>query len=155
DADVRLAVYHQLQSSEWPMSKLVSDLACNTPEAVDVEQIRVTYGQPITISGKAKPDDKGHSAQEVVTLMQDNLRKSGLFQEIQINWGDADTFGHYGFQLTARVVNPYRPHEYPRELDYGAWTLSDRLWPQAKAAAPPAPAPPPAEPPKAHGENED
>ena len=131
-----------MRSSDWPMSKLLSDIASNTPEAIDVEQTRIRCcTEPVAVSGRARPDEKAHlSAQEVVTLMQDNLRKSGMFQEIHLNWGDPNNFGHYEFNLTAKVVNPYRPYDYPRELDFAAWTLAERLWGQV-AAAPIAPAP--------------
>ncbi len=138
DSEARLAVYGDLRTNGWPMTKLIADIACNTPEAIEIEQIRIRHGEPISVSGRARPHDEGHSAQEVVTIMQDNLRQSQMFQEIHLNWGDPNNFGHYDFNLTARVNNPYRPHEYPRELDYGAWTLAERLYPQPPPAASPS-----------------
>ncbi len=144
DSDARLATYGDLRTNGWPMTKLIADIACNTPEAIEIEQIRIRHGEPVSVSGRARPDDKGHSAQEVVTIMQDNLRQSRMFQEIHLNWGDPNNFGHYEFNLTARVNNPYRPHEYPRELDYGDWPLWVRLYPQPppSAASIPEPEPP-------------
>ncbi len=139
ESEARLAVYGDLRTNGWPMTKLISDIACNTPEAIEIQQIRIRHGEPVSVSGRARPDDNGHSAQEVVTIMQDNLRQSKMFQEIHLNWGDPNNFGHYEFNLTARVNNPYRPHEYPRELDYGALPLWVRLYgpaPGAPAAVP-------------------
>ncbi|MHC5007545.1 MAG: hypothetical protein ACYTGF_09340, partial [Planctomycetota bacterium] len=40
-AEVQLAMYSELESKAWPMTKLLSDLACCTPEGIDLEQIRV------------------------------------------------------------------------------------------------------------------
>jgi hypothetical protein len=147
DSETGLAVYGDLRTQGWPMTKLISDIACNTPEAIEIEQIRIRHGEPVSVSGRARPDEKAKlSAQEVVTLMQDNLRRTDMFQEIHLNWGDPNSFGHYEFNLTARVVNPYRAHAYPRELDYGAWTLAERLYPSPAAPAAPQPDPPAAVP---------
>jgi hypothetical protein len=127
-AEVQLAMYRELESKAWPMTKLLADLACCTPESIDLEQIRVGEDR-IRVSGRAKPEPKlSLSAQEVVTLMQQNLRESKIFDEIYPTWGDPDNFGHYEFTLSARVVNPYRRHEYPVDLDYGLWTRRDRLY---------------------------
>jgi hypothetical protein len=127
-AEVQLAMYRELESKAWPMTKLLSDLACCTPEGIDLEQIRVDEDR-VRVSGRAKPDPKRNlSAQQVITLMQQNLRESKIFNEIYPTWGDPDNFGHYEFTLSAKVVDPYRRHDYPVDLDYGLWTRRDRLY---------------------------
>jgi hypothetical protein len=137
-AEGRLAMYDALESQARPMAKLLADIACNTPEAIDLEQIRIDEDR-VRVSGRARPDAEGNlTAQQVVTRMQQNLRDSEIFDDIYPSWGDPDNFGHYEFSLAAKVVNAYHRHDYPRELDYGAWTLAQRLWPEAD----PGPAPP-------------
>jgi hypothetical protein len=127
-AEIQLAMYRELESKAWPMTKLLADIACSTPEAIDLDQIRVS-DERVRVSGRAKPDSGANlSAQQVVTLMQQNLRDSRIFDEIYLTWGDPNTFGAYEFTLSAKVVNPYRRHDYPRELDYGSWTLAQRLY---------------------------
>ena len=118
-------MYRELESKAWPMTKLLSALERCTPEGIDLEQIRVDEDR-IRVSGRAKPDPKSNLiAQQVVTLMQQNLRDSKIFDKIYLTWGDPDNFGHYEFTLSARVVNPYRRHEFPVDLDYGVWTRRD------------------------------
>jgi hypothetical protein len=127
-AEVQLVMYRELESKARPMTKLLSDLACCTPEGIDLAQIRVDEDR-VRVSGRAKPDPKSNlSAQQVITLMQQNLRDSKIFNEIYPTWGDSDNFGHYEFTLSARVVAPYRRHDYPVDLDYGLWTRRDRLY---------------------------
>ena len=69
--------------------------------------------------------------QEVVAVMQENLRRSGIFSEIHPKWGDPTKFGAYQFTLQANVSNPYRRYPYPRDLDYGVWTLAARMYGEA------------------------
>jgi hypothetical protein len=126
-AEAQLAMYRELETGSWPMTKLLADVACGTPEGIDLEQIRI--GDHVRISGRAKPDKKANlSAPQVVTLMQQNLRDSRIFDEIYPNVGDEDAFGAYEFTLDAQVVDAYRRHDYPLELDYGKWTREDRLY---------------------------
>ncbi len=151
----KLVMYRELKENAWPMSKLLADIACNTPQGIELDQVRVKYGERLLLSGRAKrhgPD----SAQEIVALMQENFRQSMIFNEIYYTWGEPDTFGQYDFTLSARVVRPYHRHRYPLELDFGEWTLGDRLY---KKTGPPeqgqqeepaeAPDPPPPPPPAA------
>ncbi|MHC4220348.1 MAG: PilN domain-containing protein, partial [Planctomycetota bacterium] len=127
-AEVQLAMYGELEGKAWPMTKLLADVACCTPQGIDLDQIRIGDDR-IRVSGRAKPDDDSNlSAQQVVTLMQQNLRDSNIFDEIYLTWGDPNTFGAYEFTLSAKVVNPYLRHDYPVDLDYGAWTLADRMY---------------------------
>lgn len=128
-AEVQLAMYRELKDHAWPMTKLLADLACNTPEGIDVEQIRIRHGERVTVTGRAKKDSiRNLTAQQVVALMQDNLHATNIFDEIYLNWGDPNNFDAYEFTLTAKVANPYRAHAYPIELDYGRWTLRERMY---------------------------
>lgn len=129
EAEVELAIYQELDKNAWPMTKLLADVACSTPEGIDVDQIRLRYGDGLTIGGRVKRDSKADlSAQEVVALMSDNLRRTRIFEEIHLKWGDPNRFGQYEFNISAKVARPYLRHEYPRELDYAQWTRAERLY---------------------------
>jgi len=126
-AEMQLAMYRELKNHAWPMTKLLADIACSTPESIDIEQIIIRHGKRIAITGRVRKDGN-RTAQQVMTLMQDNLHNTGVFSGVYLNWGDPNNFDTYEFSLTAEVVNPYRIHEYPIELDYARWTLADRLY---------------------------
>jgi len=126
-AEMQLEMYRELEKRAWPMTKLLADIACSTPESIDIEQIRIRHGERIAITGRARKDGD-RTAQQVTALMGDNLHNTEVFSQIYLNWGDPNNFDAYEFSLTAEVVDPYRIHDYPLELDYGRWTLSDRLY---------------------------
>ena len=126
-AEMQLAMYRELKDHAWPMTKLLADVACSTPESIDIEQILIRHGERIAISGRARKDGD-RTAQQVMALLQRNLHNTGVFSQIYLNWGDPNNFDSYEFSLTAAVVNPYRIHDYPVELDYGRWTLAERLY---------------------------
>jgi hypothetical protein len=126
-AEMQLAMYRELKKHAWPMTKLLADIACSTPESIDIEQILIRHGERIAITGRARKDGD-RTAQQVTALMGDNLHDTEVFSQIYLKWGDPNNFDAYEFSLTAEVVDPYRIHDYPMELDYGRWTLSDRLY---------------------------
>lgn len=133
--DVRnhLVVYRELGNSAWPMTKVLSDIVCNTPEGVELESIRLNPG--IVVRGRALPHG-GRSATEVVVLMQENLRNTGMFTDVTVSWGDSDAYGNFDFDISARLLHPFRRFSYPEELDFGRTTLAERLYgTQAVASA--------------------
>lgn len=124
----KLEMYKELKTHAWPMTKLLSDIACNTPRGIDIQMIDLKHaGAMLIISGTTKPSNE-LSAQEVVALMQENLRSTGIFSDIYLKWGDPNNFGAYEFSFTSKIVQPYRIHDYPIELDFAVWTLRDRLY---------------------------
>lgn len=124
----RLEMYRALKQHAWPMTKLLSDIACNTPRGIELQLIDLKHdGDVFSVSGTTKPH-KGLSAQEVVAQMQQNLRATGIFTEIYYSWGDPNNFGAYEFTLSGKVAHPYRTYDYPVDLDFGQWTLADRLY---------------------------
>ncbi len=145
--ETQLAMYRELQTQAWPMTKLLSDVACSTPEFVDVDQIRLRHDEPLSIGGRVKPDSKGElSAQEVMGQMLENLRATNIFEEIHLNWGDPNSFGAYEFSLLATVARPYHRYDYPPELDFGLTSWGERLYPKSGAEQEPeGPAPSEAE----------
>ena len=124
-----IELYEHLEGESWTMSKLLADLACNTPQGVDIDLIRITQGDSISASGVVHPDeDTGMSAPEVASLMQQQLQNSRMFGDISLDWGDPDNFGNYQFTLNAKVTRPHEKVEYDYELDYHKWTLGQRLY---------------------------
>lgn len=124
----RLVVYRELERNTWSMTKILSDIAVNTPEAIELDSIRVAnQSRNFMVQGRALPNPKQNlSAVEVVELMQAQLRDSGIFHDFAINWGGADAHGHYTFTLSAKLLRPFRRHNYPDELDYATYTVVDR-----------------------------
>ncbi len=128
ETQTRLEMYRALREHAWPMTKLLSDLACNTPRGIELQLIDLKHeGDVFTVSGTTKPYE-GLSPQEVVAQMQQNLRATGIFTEIYYSWGDRNNFGAYEFTLSGKVAQPYRTYDYPVDLDFGQWTLADRLY---------------------------
>ncbi len=126
-ANAQLVMYKELESQAWSMTKILSDIACNTPEGIELDFVGLSHDDDrMTVRGSATPHN-GRTATEVVIQMQENLYASDIFDAIVLNWGKGDKFaGNYQFDLSGKVVNPHWRHEYPEELDYGRWTLADR-----------------------------
>jgi hypothetical protein len=144
EAEVQLAVYRELKTHARPMTKLLGDIANCTPEGIDLDQVRIDEGR-VRLSGRAKPDTTAKlTAPEVVAQMHRNLRRTDIFDEIYVGWGEPNTFGAYEFTLSASIVNPYRRFEYPRELDYGEWSMAERMYPGTGGSSPAPPATTPA-----------
>jgi hypothetical protein len=132
----RLIVYGELERTTWSATKILADISCNTPEGIELESIRINQGM-FTVQGRALPRD-GISARELVALMQKQLHDSGIFDNLTLNWGDADSYDHYQFQLTARIRNPYHRPTYGVEQDFGQWTVvhrRDGVRPEAAASS--------------------
>ncbi len=126
--ETRLEMYRALEQRAWPMTKLLSDLACNTPRGIELQLVDLKHeGNVFSVSGTTKPHE-ARSAQEVVAQMQQNLRASGIFTDIYHSWGDRNNFGAYEFSLSGKVAHPYRTYDYPLELDFAEWSLADRLY---------------------------
>lgn len=143
DARDSLIVYRELGDNAWPMTKILADIACNTPEGVELDSIRINPGGTFVVRGRALPHG-GLTATGVVVAMQENLRETGMFADVTVSWGDSDAFGNYDFDIAARLLRPYHRFSYPEERDFGRLTLAERLYgPRVRegttgtAAAPP------------------
>ena len=132
--ETQLEMYRALRQHAWPMTKLLSDIACNTPRGIELQLIDLKHeGDMFSVSGTTK-EFEDRSPQEVVAQMQQNLRAGGIFTDIYYSWGDRNNFGAYEFTLSGKVAQPYRTYEYPASLDFGESTLADRLY---KSKTPP------------------
>lgn len=118
-------MYDAMMSETWPMSKLLADIASNTPEGIELESIRIGYGEPVKIQGEAMPVP-GEESAALATRMKAMFQASGVFNEVTLRWDDAETFGNRTFDISAIVSRPqYRP-PYSLEQDFATWTYSER-----------------------------
>ena len=123
-----LAMYAALQrQNAWPMTKLLADITANAPVGIELEVIRIEGGKDFSLSGNSV-GQAGKSATELVALMEDNLRKDGLFTDIQVKWGTNGTMGPYKFDLMGKVVNPYKDVRYGEDRDFAVKTYQVRLY---------------------------
>jgi hypothetical protein len=122
----QLAMYTALEDEAWSMTKLLSDVVCNTPEGIDLFSIRLVQSDgSFAVTGEARSHDS-LSAPEIVALMQEHLRDSRLFGEIRLNLGDGNNYGHYKFDLSGKVTAPHWRSPYEVENDFARWTLAKR-----------------------------
>ncbi len=123
------AMYMELADQSWTMTKLIADIACNTPENIELDSIRINQGDTIAVKGTVLPDKQNdRSARDVAAHMQSLLQESRMFEDVTLDWGDPNNFGNYQFDLSAKVSRPHRRVEYARELDFGVWPLRVRLY---------------------------
>jgi hypothetical protein len=124
----QLSMYSDLERGTWPVSKLLSDIACNTPPGIDLELIRVTHGESISITGVAKRiREKNITATQLVEQMQQHMEQSNLFGNITVRWGDPTAAGDYEFSVRADVLEPYRHNDYEIDQDFEKWTMQARV----------------------------
>ena len=133
DTGIQLALYSELRDRAWPMTKLLADITCNTPEGIDLDEIRIRHGEQVSVIGRAKRS-KIMSARDAVAQMQENLSLCRVFSDISTRWRDSDNYGSYEFTLTATVAKPYYRHDY-KELDYAKTTRAERLYPATATGA--------------------
>ena len=58
DLQKKRDMYDELGTQSWPMTKLLSDLATNTPESIELNSIRINFDESINVNGLAKPYTK-------------------------------------------------------------------------------------------------
>jgi hypothetical protein len=121
-------IYDELSDRTWTMTKLLADLACNTPRGIELDSIRIDHNDAISVNGTARPDEANDlSPQQLLNSMQSLLQRSGIIGDVSMDWDKTDNFGNYEFRLTARVSHPHRRVEYTVDQDYGRWTLLQRM----------------------------
>ena len=126
EAEGMLAMYSYLDTNARSMTKLMSDVACNTPNGIEINSIRVNQSGVLNIDGRAIPQDDGKTAKELVSLMQQRMAETFIFDNIELDWGDPDNYKIYEFSLRADVTRPHHEFQYPVERDYGRYTVVDR-----------------------------
>jgi hypothetical protein len=120
-------MYTELNKRAWPMTKLLADITANTPVGIELESVRITNdNETFAVNGQARPE-AGQSATDLVAKMQANLRGTGIFTEIGLNWGKSDSYGNFEFDLSGHVERPTRRFRYDMERDFANWTLEARV----------------------------
>ena len=61
--------------------------------------------------------------------MLKQLQDSMIFRQVDCSW-ESSQFGTYEITLNAEIAAPHYQNDYPRELDFGQWTLRQRKFPQ-------------------------
>ena len=118
-------VYEELSKSAWPMSKLIGDALNCTPAGMEIQSMRLDVGEPISIRGRVIDTD-GHSAAELIAIMEDKLQSYRVFRDIKFSYDPAGTYGDREFDISAVVMNPLQRPRYAKEDDFGTWTLAMR-----------------------------
>jgi hypothetical protein len=122
----QVSMYNAMRDQKvWPMTKLLADIATNTPEGIDLESMRIEHGSEFAVQGTAR-DNAGKKATELVAQMQADLHATGIFSDVVYDWGEGNSMGVYKFNLSGKVANAYKQKEYDVAHDYAAWTLQYR-----------------------------
>ena len=133
DVEHKLSLYETL-AERWSMTKLLADVACNTPEGVEVDSLTMSTTRGVRMTGLARAD-ADRSALDVLNTMQKQLQDSSIFDRVDYSYEPAD-YGNYSFTLTADVRNPHYQVEYPREMDFAELTLRERKYPETADDSP-------------------
>lgn len=117
----RAAMYAQLESVRWPMTKIMADISAATPVGVTITGMLLTAGQPASISGTA-------DSPELLSKLQTNLNASRVFSNIRINRQDAKGSG-IDFDISARVSpSVHVPVKLTDDTDFAKKPLAVRLY---------------------------
>lgn len=115
----RAALYRQLGSSRWPMTKLLGDISGATPVGITADSIRLNSRQGLYLDGRADSDD-------LIVNFQQQLADTRIFYNVKIDSTDSSLPGGVGFSLSADIRNPLSDVT-PAE-DFGDLTLAERLY---------------------------
>ena len=118
-------VYKELSKKAWPMTKITADVINNVPLGIDIDMIKINFGDQISISGRALGKN-GLTAPELIAKMQENLQNTGIFTDIQFSYKSAGTYGDREFDLGASVADPLKRPRYTKEQDFGLWSVAMR-----------------------------
>ncbi|MCC6971976.1 MAG: PilN domain-containing protein [Phycisphaerales bacterium] len=120
------AMYQQLETMRWPMTKLIGDISAATPQGVIVEVLRLSPEQGMMIKGTA-------DSQEALGKLQSHLNQTGLFDKLKIDRAVSGSSG-VEFDISANVLNPTI---YVKPVDdFAEKPLAVRLYGEAARNAP-------------------
>lgn len=125
--DQRISHYRELGKRTLPVTKLLGDLACCTPDGIEIESIQLSGTQGISIRGvsKAKSDI---FAENLVTEMASNMDASGVFEKSRPRFDAGDGRGILKFDIEAPIVRPTLASQYPEARDWAKTTLAQRKY---------------------------
>ncbi|MEM9082947.1 MAG: hypothetical protein AAGB34_05060 [Planctomycetota bacterium] len=130
DTERRLALYEELESQRWPMTKLLANLAGGTPVGVELEQIDLRTGDRFSVRGSGE-------SLSLITEMTRKLNDSGVFADVEMRRSEI-VDERVTFEIAGRVERPYAE---ARDLeDFAESTLAERLYGDRAHLAGPGPA---------------
>lgn len=121
----RIAHYQELGKRALPMAKILADVACCTPDGIEIESIQVSQSQGVSIRGVSKGRSDA-SAYKNINDMVAMMDASGVFAKTQRSWESPRGLGSVKFDIEAPIVRPALLPEYPEERDWGIKTLAQR-----------------------------
>lgn len=127
DIEHRIALYGELSKRTLPVAKILGDLACCTPDGVEIESIQLSASQGVTVRGVAKAQGE-RSAAEIVNSMARLMDASGVFDKTHWRWNTPDGRGIFKFDLDALIARPTMIAKFPDERDWAVKTLSQRKY---------------------------
>lgn len=122
----RSALYRELDSARWPMTKLWADISAATPQGVHVEAMRLAPEQGLSLQGTAETTD-------VLNTLQANLNATLLFEKLKVIRSESTSSG-VSFDLSADVVGPHTAVAKPAD-DWAAKSLAVRLYGEESSGA--------------------
>ena len=131
--DQRIALYNELSKRTLPVAKVLGDLACCTPDGIEIEQIQLSSTQGVTIRGVAKAQGE-RSAAEIVNTMARLMDSSGIFDKTHWRWNMPDGRGIFKFDLDALIVRPNKSGSF-KDHDWSVKSLVQVKYPQADGAS--------------------
>lgn len=127
DIEQRIALYTELSKRTLPVAKILGDLACCTPDGIEIESIQLSPTQGVTLRGVAKAQGE-RSAAEIVNSMATLMDSSGVFDKTHWRWNTPDGRGIFKFDLDALIVRPTLDADFPEERDWAVKTLAQRKY---------------------------
>jgi len=122
----RIALYGQVDKLGWPMSKLLSDVACTTPDGIELESINIDHGSNVQVRGLARGVGDLSSVDAIV-MMEERMRASKVFSRIVKSWEEPKG-GSTEFSITAQVADPMLIVRYSESQDFGKKSLAEQRW---------------------------
>lgn len=127
EIESRIALYSELSKRTVPVAKLLGDLACSTPDGIEIESIQISSTQGISVKAEAKAQGE-NSAAESVNKMAEYMDSSGVFEKTRWRWNMPDGRGIFKFDLDAAIVNATRDARIEADRDWSVKTLSQRKY---------------------------
>jgi hypothetical protein len=126
----RQALYRVLSRQSSSMTKTLSDLACATPDGVEVDFINLAQGARglgVSVRGKARPAGN-RPGSEVLIDFERQLRETGAFEGIARSSEAPDARGYLDYSVSATAIRPTVMASLPEELDYAKSSMRERRY---------------------------
>ncbi|HLO40125.1 MAG TPA: PilN domain-containing protein, partial [Phycisphaerales bacterium] len=98
--DRQAALYSQLETSRWPVTKLLSDISVATPVGINAQTINLSTEMGLKITGVANEP-------ALVNTLQANLNATRLFRNVKVTRTGTIEGGKVEFDMSADVASPH------------------------------------------------